>query len=392
MYVDDDRSFLNKLRLTMPRRLRRDFRDSPDAAVLALHGERPYWKGLEATLAGASGARDEGGGEVAYWVREYFNDWRRFHLTSVLVVDYNMPGMSGVELLDKKGDHPARSVLLTGVADSEVAVQAFNSGAIHKFLSKGTSQLYQAVTLCIDEMHAALCDDHSRLLRSTLESWQVDLLRDPSIASHLSRTVDALRWSEYVVVSHPFGLMGMADGGPLQWVQIETDASFRALAESLEEIGAPAEEIHAARKRTSASLMELQTGLQSRLASASTPTMPLCSVPLTFVGTVVDLPVAVRTAETYGFDDLSTVEGVMDRLLGDVLFAHDVHPGLSGTSREARDEALSALATMAAYTDLHGDALTSVLSRSKVFPSVMAEIELAVERARLALTRHDRQR
>src|SRR5215469_1007959 len=57
---------------------------------------------------------------------------------SLLVSDQRMPGMSGVEFLERSREHypEARRVLLTAYADTEAAIQAINSARIHYYLNK----------------------------------------------------------------------------------------------------------------------------------------------------------------------------------------------------------------------------------------------------------------
>jgi CheY-like chemotaxis protein len=52
------------------------------------------------------------------------------------VVDYDMPGMSGVEFLSSISNLRCAKVLLTGVADEAVAVKAFNAGIVDLYLRK----------------------------------------------------------------------------------------------------------------------------------------------------------------------------------------------------------------------------------------------------------------
>ena len=67
--------------------------------------------------------------------REIYNP-ARFDQISVIVVDYDMPGMNGLEFCKQVTDPNIQKILLTGIADEQIAVQAFNEGVIHKFIKK----------------------------------------------------------------------------------------------------------------------------------------------------------------------------------------------------------------------------------------------------------------
>jgi diguanylate cyclase (GGDEF)-like protein len=57
---------------------------------------------------------------------------------AAIVTDYRMPGMSGVELLERcRAERPgATRILLTGYVDLEAVVEAINRGSVYRFMSK----------------------------------------------------------------------------------------------------------------------------------------------------------------------------------------------------------------------------------------------------------------
>lgn len=68
-------------------------------------------------------------------------DPKRSETISVVVVDYAMPEMNGVEFCRKIADLPVKKILLTGEADHKIAVEAFNEGIIDKFIRKDEEPL-----------------------------------------------------------------------------------------------------------------------------------------------------------------------------------------------------------------------------------------------------------
>ena len=61
---------------------------------------------------------------------------KRFGSVSVVVCDYAMPGVNGLQFLDSIRDPNVRKILLTGVADESTAIEAFNNGLIDRFVVK----------------------------------------------------------------------------------------------------------------------------------------------------------------------------------------------------------------------------------------------------------------
>lgn len=66
-------------------------------------------------------------------------DRERFNEVSVIICDYAMPSMKGTDFFEKLGNIPQKRILLTGEADANIAVKAFNDGLIDQFITKGRS-------------------------------------------------------------------------------------------------------------------------------------------------------------------------------------------------------------------------------------------------------------
>lgn len=60
---------------------------------------------------------------------------------SVLVVDYSMPDINGVEFCERIKSYKSKKIMLTGEADTTIALEAFNNGLIDKFLTKDGSNI-----------------------------------------------------------------------------------------------------------------------------------------------------------------------------------------------------------------------------------------------------------
>jgi CheY-like chemotaxis protein len=97
-------------------------------------------------------------------------DSSRFDEISVIIVDYSMPGMNGIEFCRAIEKHPAKKILLTGEADHRIAVDAFNQGLIHRFILKQTQEnlLYEELNSAINELQNVYFSVNSRKILSTL--------------------------------------------------------------------------------------------------------------------------------------------------------------------------------------------------------------------------------
>jgi thioredoxin reductase (NADPH) len=122
---------------------------------------------------------------------------------ALLLSDQRMPGMGGVEFLEKAQEfYPeARRVLLTAYADTEAAIRAINSARIHYFLSKPwdppEEKLYPALDDMLEDWQAGYTPPFEGL-RVIGNRWS---LKDHEVRNFLSRNHIPYRWID--VASNP---------------------------------------------------------------------------------------------------------------------------------------------------------------------------------------------
>lgn len=71
---------------------------------------------------------------------------------SVLIIDYSMPEINGLDFCDKIQSLNFNKIMLTGEADTQIAVDAFNRGIIDKFLIKEGSNIYETLNQYVDKL------------------------------------------------------------------------------------------------------------------------------------------------------------------------------------------------------------------------------------------------
>ena len=203
---------------------------------------------------------------LQYWAR---HGARRYGLTQVCVVDYSMPQTDGLQLLDALRDWPGAKVLLTGQADEQMAVQAFNQGLIAQFIPKQAPDISRRVVDAVSRLLAAACQRHAALWRATLTPVQNAMLRTPAMAQALAQWVAARGWVEYLVIGAPFGILGRDAQGLAGWLQLEPHSGLDELAELAESVGAATAAL--AQIRQGRQLMAIELG--QALGSQALPAM-----------------------------------------------------------------------------------------------------------------------
>jgi two-component system NtrC family sensor kinase len=136
----------------------------------------------------------------------------------LVISDYRMPEMTGVEFLSKvKAEHPDTvRMILSGFADVEAVVEAINQGEIYKFLAKpwNDQELLSTVKRALE--HSSLQRENDKLLRE-LQSTNAELkkLAEDLESKVQERTLDLERKSRAVNIAHsildllPVGVIGM---------------------------------------------------------------------------------------------------------------------------------------------------------------------------------------
>src|SRR3954449_7181741 len=115
---------------------------------------------------------------------------------ALLLSDQRMPGMSGVEFLERSREQypEARRVLLTAYADTEAAIQAINTARIHYYLNKPwdppEEKLYPVLNDLLDDWKAGYRPAFEGL-RVIGHRWS---LRDHTVRSFLSCNHIPYRW------------------------------------------------------------------------------------------------------------------------------------------------------------------------------------------------------
>lgn len=79
-------------------------------------------------------------------------DKTRFDNIAVLVVDYEMPDMSGIELCQKLEQRKVFKIMLSAEVDGDMAIRAFNNSLIDKLLLKTSEDLYSEISLAVEEL------------------------------------------------------------------------------------------------------------------------------------------------------------------------------------------------------------------------------------------------
>ncbi len=185
----------------------------------------------------------------------------RFTLAQVCVVDYSMPAINGLMVLDELTVWSGSRVLLTGRADEQLAVSAFNRGLIQQFIPKQAPDIRLRITDAIQQLRRKPEARYEQIWRASLSREQSALLDDPAIAAALEKLADKQDWVEHVVIGAPFGILALDHSARAMWLQLEPGDRLAELAEMAASENWDAETVQHVRSGKKLIDLELQLAL-----------------------------------------------------------------------------------------------------------------------------------
>ncbi len=148
LLVDDDRNYLNQLQSLLSRNPAKYISDTNPRKALEIVENN---LGIYASTHGCFNYLEEEELETyrmavnVLEIHKMIYDPTRFDQISTIVIDYNMPGMNGLEFCKKIQHTPIRKILLTGETDEMLAIDAFNKGLIDAYIRKHQIDFYPAI-------------------------------------------------------------------------------------------------------------------------------------------------------------------------------------------------------------------------------------------------------
>lgn len=280
VFLDDDPDYLEMLAEVMPLDWHARFFLRPVECINTLQQEPPLWEADAWQQQEIINRWREGVALIPQILRYWREDGTaRFALTQVCVVDYSMPAMSGLRALSELTGWSGSRVLLTGRADEQLAVSAFNRGLIEQFIPKQSPEIRLRLTDAIQNLLRLPDARHQQTWRATLTREQHALLCNPAIAQTLESLALKQGWIEHVVIGAPFGVLALDRKGSVSWLQLEPGEKLPELAEMAESQGwdpSTVQDIQAGKKLID---LELQLALGANHKPQPRPAFALADDP-----------------------------------------------------------------------------------------------------------------
>lgn len=238
-FIDDNEAFLTGLELMLPEHMNSvSFFDPEDA--LAFVNQPPHLP----SLADRCFTQQTHQQQTLFsldigLIEQEINLPQRFDRLSVVIVDYSMPTLSGLDFCERIKDPHVGKVLLTGVADEKTAVEAFNAGIIDRFISKSHALASERISEFSASMQQAFFRSQAQQLQSTLGLASPTFLNSVRVAEFVRRIMRKHNFCEYYLANNPPGLVMLKPNGEMQQLIVITADQLTAQAEFAKQQGAP---------------------------------------------------------------------------------------------------------------------------------------------------------
>jgi len=173
----------------------------------------------------------------------------RFATPAVLVVDYSMPQMNGIEFCEALRHLPCKKILFTGAADEKIAVNAFNRGLIDRYIKKSDERALDQLETEIVALQADYFAGQSETLRELMVLHNSPFLRDPAITALVRELAPRMGFVEHYIFPNPSGILFLDRHGKAMLMIIETEKGFGSQYEIARDSDAPPSLLYALQER-----------------------------------------------------------------------------------------------------------------------------------------------
>lgn len=144
--------------------------------------------------------------------KEVYNP-ARFSTPTVVVVDYSMPEMNGLEYCMSLTNPYVKKILLTGQADTDLAVQAFNDGLIDQYISKKDQNLEIKLNRSIANLQQHYFSRAFKLITDpVIANNQSRFVTNPEFVSYFREVLEGHQIVEYYLLDEPYSGFFLLDG------------------------------------------------------------------------------------------------------------------------------------------------------------------------------------
>lgn len=159
-------------------------------------------------------------------IQKLSTNTQRYACISSLIVDYDMPEMTGIEFCQQIQELPVKKIMLTGHGSHKLAVDAFNRGIINQFIVKDTNTIFNETVAAIKNCQQQFFQGLTSHLLNVLSSKSSCAIRHKNFKDKLWSVIQDVQGVEYYLIDE-YGsyLICSADGSEHYFV-VRPDSIF----------------------------------------------------------------------------------------------------------------------------------------------------------------------
>lgn len=157
---------------------------------------------------------------------EVYNS-KRFSEISVVVVDYAMPGMDGLEFCRRIENTHIKKILLTGQADEKLAIEAFNEGLIHRYIKKSDPDVANLITKSIHDLQLLYFQGMSDMIVRMLSVTSPSCLHDKKFAELFWEICRNKKIVEFYLADNSGSFLMLDDDAKISFLIVKNEADMR---------------------------------------------------------------------------------------------------------------------------------------------------------------------
>lgn len=221
VYIDDSTAFLYSITLGVDHQPFRSF--SEPFAGLDYVEQFAHNYELNNTSQLPESNQNKLGQNFSQLTQHKLKNSDRFAEPSVVVVDYSMPQLNGLDLCSRIQNPYIKKVLLTGVADEKIAIKALNSQLIDFYISKSEASLSQELHRIISHLRDRYFQDIYGWTRDVRLRDCVHYLYNSDFADFFEDVSEQLNIVEHYPLEEPWGFLLVSNEGKFFHLSIEAN-------------------------------------------------------------------------------------------------------------------------------------------------------------------------
>ncbi len=159
----------------------------------------------------------------------------RLNEMGVLIVDYNMPGMTGIELCRKLQALPIKKILLTGEPSEKLAISAFNEGIINCYIRKDSPTIASDIKGYLESLTKEYLSNITLHLLKHLEADCLLPISDPLFINFFINWCSENNICEYYIIDQNSTFLLIDKNGKRSYFVTNTDRTLKNLIDMHED-------------------------------------------------------------------------------------------------------------------------------------------------------------